>query len=140
MGYLKGHSVIATVGTLAEGAALASTNSTLTVTANTEDVTTKEDVSDGVLYPNEEMQYKSAVLQVEGYQKDSEDVLGTMDVGDEVACTFVSGLREYSFNGIIKEINLTGELKSTAGYTMTINSVGEITYSAVTSGSGTSTP
>ena len=132
MGYLKGHSVIATLGSLAEQAALASTNSTLTVTANTEDVTTKEDVSDGVLYPNEEMQYMSAVLTVEGYQKDSEDVLGTMDVGDTVSCTFVTGKRQYSFDGIIKELNFTGEHRSTAGYTLTINSVGEITMSAVT--------
>lgn len=132
MGYLKGHSVIATIGTLTEGEALASINSTLTLTANTEDVTTKEDVVDGVLYPNEEMQYKSAVLQVEGYQKDSADALGTLDVGDEVSCEFISGKRKYSFDGIVKELNLTGELKSTAGYTLTVNSVGEITHTTLT--------
>lgn len=127
MAYLKGHSVIAKVGTLEEGAALASTNSTLNLTANTEDVSTKEDVVDGVLYPNEEMQYKSATLQIEGYQKDSTDALGTLDVGDTVSCEFTSGKRKYTFDGIIRELNLTGELRSTAGYTININSVGEIT-------------
>lgn len=127
MAYLKGHSVIAKVGTLEEGAALASTNSTLNLTANTEDVSTKEDVVDGVLYPNEEMQYKSATLQIEGYQKDSTDALGTLDVGDTVSCEFTSGKRKYTFDGIIRELNLTGELRSTAGYTININSVGAIT-------------
>ena len=127
MAYLKGHSVIAKVGTLEEGSALASTNSTLNLTANTEDVSTKEDVVDGVLYPNEEMQYKSATLQIEGYQKDSTDALGTLDVGDTVACEFTSGKRKYTFDGIIRELNLTGERRSTAGYTININSVGEIT-------------
>lgn len=131
MAYLKGHSVIAKVGTLEEGAALASTNSTLNLTANTEDVSTKEDVVDGVLYPNEEMQYKSATLQIEGYQKDSTDALGTLDVGDTVSCEFTSGKRKYTFDGIIRELNLTGELRSTAGYTININSVGEITKETV---------
>lgn len=131
MGYLNGHSVIAKVGTLEEGNALASTNSTLKLTASTEDVSTKEDVVNGVLYPNEVVQYKSATLQVEGYQMDSADALGTLDVGDKVSCEFTSGKRKYTFDGIIRELNLTGELRSIAGYTISINSVGEISKETV---------
>lgn len=130
MGYLKGYAVIATLGSLAEQEALASTNSQLQLTANTEDVTTKEDVSNGVLYPNNEVQYISAQLQVEGYIKTgSTDTLGTMDIGSEVACTFESGARTYTFDGIITDLTFTGDKDSVAGYSLTIQSKGAVTKS-----------
>ncbi len=132
MAYLKGFAVIAKLGSLAEQAALASTSSKLSLTANTEDVTTKEDVSNGVLYANEEVTYNSGTLTLDGYLKDNEDVLGAMDIGDEVACEFTPGLRKYSFTGLIKDLQFTGDKSSTAGYTLTINSKGAITKTAVT--------
>lgn len=137
--YLKGYAVIATVGTLAEQAALASINSQLNLTANTQDVTTKEDVSDGVLYPNNEVQYISATLQVDGFQKVSADALGTLDIGSEVACEFETGLRTYLFDGVITELNWTGNKDDVAGYSMTIQSKGEITKSTTSSTSSGST-
>ncbi len=127
MSYVKGYAVIATVGTLAEQAALASTNSQLSLTANTEDVTTKEDVSGGVLYPNNEVQYKSATLQVDGLIKAGETTLSTYDVGSEVACQFATGNRSYSFDGLVTELSFTGDKDSPAGYSMTIQSKGAIT-------------
>lgn len=131
MGYLKGYAVIATLGSLAEQAALASTNSQLQLNAQTEDVTTKEDVSNGVLYPNNEVQNISGTLTMEGYIKDgTSDTLGTLDIGQSVSCSFASGVREYSFQGLITDLTFTGDKDAVAGYSLTIQSQGEITSSS----------
>lgn len=138
MGYLKGFAVIAQLGSLAEQAALASTNSQLQLNAQTEDVTTKEDVSNGVLYPNNEVQNISGTLTMEGYIKDgTTDTLGTLDIGQSVECEFTSGVRVYSFTGLITDLTFTGDKDAVAGYSLTIQSQGEITKSAVSSGTGT---
>lgn len=129
--YLKGFAVIAKVGSLEEQAALASTRSALSLNTETEDVTTKEDVENGVLYANEEVQYTKGTLTVEGYQKEASDALGTLDVGTEVECEFTFGKRKYSFTGLIKTLELEGEHRSVASYTMTINSKGAITMAVV---------
>lgn len=127
--YLKGFAVIAKVGADAEGS-IASTSSSLTLTANTTDVTTKDDVVGGVLYPNEELQYKSAELKIDGYQKSDADSL-SVDVGDEVSCEFTTGKRKYSFTGIVKTLEYSGDKDSTAGYSLSVSSKGAITKSAV---------
>lgn len=138
MGYLKGFAVIAKLGTLEEQAALASTNSQLQLNAQTEDVTTKEDVSNGVLYPNNEVQNISGTLTMEGYIKDgTTDTLGTLDIGASVECEFTSGVRKYSFTGLITDLTFTGDKDAVAGYSLTIQSQGAITKSAVSSGTGT---
>ena len=71
-------------------------------------------------------------LQVDGFQKVSADVLGTLDIGSEVECEFETGLRTYSFDGVITELNWTGNKDDVAGYSMTIQSKGEITKSTTT--------
>lgn len=126
MAYLRGSAVVASVGKDSAVKQVASTNCTLNLTANTEDVTTKDDVAeDGILYPRNELVYVSAELQVEGYQKTDADVL-TIDCGDTVKWSFVSGKRTYSSEGIVTSLNMTGDKNGTAGYSFTVQSSGTI--------------
>lgn len=132
MSILKGYAVIATIGESEEGKGMLSTNSTLDLSIETEDVTTKDDVSNGVLYPKNEVKYKKATLSCDGFQDSAKDSLDNTDIGDEVAVTFAFGKRTYSFTGRVTSLNLKGDMNSAAGYTINIESTGAITKSVTT--------
>lgn len=127
--YLRGSAVIAKIGATTAAEQAASTNCSLNLTANTEDVTTKDDVADdGILYPQNEVTYVSGELSIEGYVKSSEDVLA-IDCGDTVKWAFVSGKRTYTGEGIVSSLNFTGEMNGTGGYSISVQSTGKITKS-----------
>ena len=134
MAYLRGFAIVAKIakdsGT--PSAQMAEDNSTLSLTANTEDVSTKDDVgSDGVLYPCNEMTYISASLSVSGKLKTEADVL-TIGVGDTVKVSFAAGPKGkvYTFNGIVSSRNFNADKGSSATYDYTVDSSGKITIGA----------
>jgi len=127
--YLRGSAVIAKVGASTPAEQAASTNCSLNLSANTEDVTTKDDVADdGTLYPQNEVTYVSGELSIDGYIKSASDIL-TIDCGDAVKWAFVSGKRTYTGDGIVTSLNFTGDMNSIGGYSMTVQSSGKITKS-----------
>lgn len=130
MAYLRGSAVVAKIGAENPAVQAASTNCSLNLTANTEDVTTKDDVDaeTGILYPNNDVVYVSGELQVEGYQKTDTDVL-TIDCGDTVKWVFISGKRTYTGEGIVTSLSMTGDKNSTSGYSFTVQSNRTITKS-----------
>jgi len=130
MAILKGFAVLAKMGTLQEGS-IKSTNSSLNLSAETEESTTKDDAVGGVLYPVQTVKYITAELSCEGKQTSDADILGSVNVGDSLACEFVTGKRKYSFTGLVKSLNYTGDMNSDATYSLSISSTGAVTMSAV---------
>ena len=126
MSYLKGFAIIANI----DGAAQAAEdNCSLALTANTEDVSTKEDVAaDGVLYPVNEVTYISGSLSVSGKLKTDANVL-TLEVGKEVAVVFKAGDKgkTYSFTGTVSSLTYNADKSSNATYDYTVDSKGKIT-------------
>lgn len=127
---LNGFAVIAKVGADTEGS-IGSKSSQLTLTAETTDITTKDDASDGVLYKNEESNGTSAVLKIDGLVFDGKDNF-SFDVGDTLdQCEYTVGKRKYAFTGLCVSLDYTGSVDGKANYSATINSKGKVTKSAV---------
>ena len=125
MSYLKGFAIIANIDGTVQAA---EDNCSLALTANTEDVSTKDDVADGVLYPVNEVTYISGSLSVSGKLKTDANVL-TLEVGKEVAVVFKAGDKgkTYSFNGTVSSLTYNADKSSNATYDYTVDSKGKIT-------------
>lgn len=122
---LNGFAVIGYAGTTVAGRVPGQTESSLNLTANTEDVTTKDSPAvDGHIYPEEETATISGDLQMTAF-KDETASLG-VKIGSVVKWGFVSGGDKYSGDGIVTSINHSGSVTGKATVQITVKSKGKI--------------
>ena len=101
------------------------TESSITLTANTEDVTDKDDVVDGKLYPSEEVIYTGAELSCTCYA-DDDATLG-IKVGDTVKWAFTGLSGNYSGTGLVTSITDSGSVNGKGTLQINVKSVGAFT-------------
>lgn len=128
MSYLKGVAVLGYTGDNTAIKLPSQTNTSLNLTANTEDATSKDDVDeDGNLYPNPEVTYCNAELQVEGMFKEGETV-PLPNIGASIKWAFKGvNSEEYTGTGLVTSKNLTAPKEGKATYSLTIQSQGKFT-------------
>jgi len=121
----NGFAVLLSLGASTPTKVAGQTDSSLTLTANTEDVTTKDDVVDGKLYPKEEMTYISAELSCTCYAED--DAALGIKVGDTVKWAFTGISGSHSGTGLVTSIADSGSVTGKATVRISVKSTGAIT-------------
>lgn len=125
MSKLNGYAVLGYAGSSVASKVPGQTESSLTLTANTEDVTTKDSpVVDGKLYPEEETTTVSAELQMTAFKEETA-ALG-LKIGEAVKWGFVSGGDKYSGDGNVTSITHSGSVNGKATVQITVKSKGKI--------------
>lgn len=128
MGKLNGFAVLAHIGSTTPTKVPLQTESSLSLTANTEEITTKDSPqsADGKkIYPEVEATNISGELSCTCY-KDESTSLG-ITIGADVKWKFVSGADEYSGTGIVTSIQESGSVTGKATVQVTVQSTGAIT-------------
>ncbi len=128
MAKLNGFAVLAHIGSSTPTKVPLQTESSLNLTANTEEVTTKDSPksADGkVIYPENEVTTVTAELSVTCYKEDTTK-LG-IKCGDAVKWKFISGADEYSGDGLVISLQNSGSVNGKATVQVSVQSTGEVT-------------
>lgn len=122
---LNGFAVLGYAGSSVASKVPGQTETSLNLTANTEDVTTKDSpVVDGKLYPEEETTSVAGELQMTAYKEETSRLGVT--IGATVKWGFVSGMDKYSGTGTVTSINHSGSVNGKATVQITVKAKGKI--------------
>lgn len=124
MAKLNGFAVLMSVGTETATKIPGQTESSITFTAATEDVTTKDDVKDGKLTPVEDVTNTQAELTCTCYAEETETF--DIKIGTIVKWAFTGITGNHSGEGLVINIVDSGSVQGKATVQVTVKSRGEI--------------
>lgn len=129
MSYLKGYLTLVKTGDAANSVTKipAQTDSSIELTTETEDVTTKDsdvDQTTGWLFPEEEVSMVRASIQATCLKDDT--TANGVHVGTEVFWAFASGGDTYSGKGLVTRLRESGQVNGRTQVEVTISSKGAI--------------